>query len=83
MGIVLFFVIFGVVVIAHEFGHFIIAKAKAAAPFGAVAFLYVAFLYVENASGAERNRVGPWPAGCKARPRAEADAGHRKRALMQ
>ena len=27
MGIVLFFVIFGVVVIAHEFGHFIIAKA--------------------------------------------------------
>ena len=32
---------------------FIIAKAKAAAPFGAAAFLYV-----ENASGAERNRVG-------------------------
>ena len=32
---------------------FIIAKTKAAAPFGAVAFLYV-----ENASGAERNRVG-------------------------
>ena len=28
MGIVLFFVIFGVVVIAHEFGHFIIAKAN-------------------------------------------------------
>jgi transposase len=26
-------------------------------------------LYVENASGAERNRVGPWPAGCKARPK--------------
>ena len=30
-----------------------IAKAKAAAPFGTAAFLYV-----ENASGAERNRVG-------------------------
>lgn len=28
MGIVLFFIIFGVVVIAHEFGHFIIAKAN-------------------------------------------------------
>lgn len=28
MGIVLFFVIFGVVVIAHEFGHFIVAKAN-------------------------------------------------------
>ena len=28
MGIVLFFVIFGVVVIAHEFGHFIIAKSN-------------------------------------------------------
>ena len=28
MGIVLFFVIFSVVVIAHEFGHFIIAKAN-------------------------------------------------------
>ena len=28
MGIVLFFVIFGVVVIAHEFGHFTIAKAN-------------------------------------------------------
>ena len=28
MGIVLFFIIFGVVVIAHEFGHFIITKAN-------------------------------------------------------
>lgn len=28
LGIVLFFIIFGVVVIAHEFGHFIIAKAN-------------------------------------------------------
>ena len=39
-----------------------------------VAFLYVVFLYVENASGAERNRVGPWPAdaGCHNSSKANA-----------